>query len=409
MQLILAYDSEHEQYKRLPISAWCLLDDNGKVELSGAESSFADMAQTVKPYTFVVHVFLINPDVAVLTIPRPAGSFSKIRQALPYLLEEQLAEDVEDLHFAVLNQTDPQRLVVAITARSIMQQCTWGLTRVGLIPQTFLPLWLALPQPQANQWLALTDTDYIWLRSGKFSGMACERAHVLPLLSVLYTKQAPTEMHWVTPNNVDPEWLEECQTRNIASDVTEIKSPETWISYIAKNFSAEPGMNLLQGEFTVTEKTVSEKRWWQTAKILAVSVVAVWFVGILGQYFYLSWENNRLQQKIADTYREVFPDAQKISNPRGIFERELNNNSRDKGNNDFLGLLLRVGEVTAAYPQIQMGSITYDNQELVINITVDNFSRLQQIDKELQAQGLTVEQENATSTGGIVQARWRIG
>ncbi|MFI4955294.1 MAG: type II secretion system protein GspL [Gammaproteobacteria bacterium] len=351
----------------------------------------------------------MNPDVVVLTIPRPAGSFSKIRQALPYLLEEQLAEDIEDLHFAVLNQADPQSLVVAIVNRSVMQQCTQELKMAGLIPQTLLPLWLALAQASNQNWLVLTDSDYIWARTGSFTGLACEREQAQSMLVLLYAKQRPEEITWITSHELDPEWIADCEARDIKTSIIKLEAPNTWITYVAKHYLPESAINLLQGDFTVKQTTVSEKRWWHAAKVLGVSIVVVWFAGLVAQSFYLQYENNKLQQQIENVYREVFPNAQKVSNPRNIFERELNSAASGKTNNDFLSLLLRVGEVTSAFPQVQLTGVIYDGNQLVINLNVDNFSRLQQIDSQLQQKGLKVEQENAVSTGGVVQARWRIG
>lgn len=409
MQLILAYDSEHLYYNRHPVRAWCLLDDNQQIELSGSESSLADIAIATQSYNFSTHVLLIKSDVVVLTIPRPAGSASKIRQALPYLLEEQLAEDVEDLHFAILNQTDPQSLVVAIVARKVMEECTQSLIQANLVPHTLLPLWLALPQTSPENWLILADTDYIWLRTGKFGGWACEQDQAQMWLELLHTKQTPNQIDWVMVHDLNPEWLTDYAAKEIPTVTFKLEAPETWLTYVAKRYQPESGINLLQGDFIIRQKTVSEKRWWQAAKILSVSVVLVWFAGLLGQYSYLRWEANKLDQQIADIYREVFPNAQKISNPRNLFERELNASASGKNNNDFLSLLLQVGEVTSTFPQVQITNITYDNNQLVLSVNVDNFSRLQQIDKQLQEKGLAVEQENAVSSGGVVQARWRIG
>lgn len=413
MQLFLAFDSEYKQHSdtvgKQPIIAWILLDDQGHVKQSGGKTPLAEIAEKCKSLPLTVHVFIISPDVVIMQVPRPAGSFNKIRQAIPFLLEEHLAEDIDLLHFSVINPSSSNTISIAVINKVLMKECVDMLLAAHLVPQTIIPFSLALPIPEESQWTILTNAEYAWVRSGAFAGFSLERSMVTNLLETLPPAQLPKSIHWITAENIKTE-IDECKKRNIEVKKITIpsKGANNWLEYIAKTYKPASHVNLLQGEFSIQQQTGSDKRWWDLVKKLSVAIVVVWFVGLVGQYFFLRWEHFYLQTQIESVYREVFPDTPMVSSPRTIFEREIGLVSSGKVGSDFLSLLLRVGEVTSNFPQIQIIEIVYNERALTISMMADNFSRLQQLDEKMQEVGLTVVQETASSSGGTVNARWKI-
>src|SRR5262249_7770989 len=61
-------------------------------------------------------VLLAEPEV-----PMKAGT--KLQQVVPYALEEQLADDIDDLHFAIGKRApDSQRTPVAVIRKALMEE-----------------------------------------------------------------------------------------------------------------------------------------------------------------------------------------------------------------------------------------------------------------------------------------------
>lgn len=416
MQLFLAYDTEYKQHStsepKTPIRAWCLLDDNGAVQESGGQTALSAVAEKVRGLSATLYVFVISPDIVAMQIPRPAGSSSKIKQALPYLLEEQLAEDVDELHFTILNPNDKTTLSIAVINRALMKECVDSLLSAGLVPQTIIPLWIALPIQEPSHWIVLLNAEYAWVRNGSFGGFSLERSQISTLIETLSEAQLPKQITWVTSENISAE-LEQCKKRNIVVIETSLegksKEKNSWLEYAAQQFKPAAGVNLLQGQFNINQQTGSERRWWILAQRLGIAIFAVWFTGLLGQYLFLRGEHFYLQTQINAVYYEAFPNATSVSSPRTIFEREIARVASGTVGTDFLSLLLRIGEVTSNYPQVQLTDIAYVQNTMTISLIADNFSRLQQLEASLREVGLTVEQEAASSTGGVVTARWKIG
>ena len=74
-------------------------------------------------------------------------------QALPYLLEEEVAGDVEQLHLVILGR-DGQQVQVAAVEKARLQQWLDWLAEAGLKPKQLMADVLALPL-QADGWSAV--------------------------------------------------------------------------------------------------------------------------------------------------------------------------------------------------------------------------------------------------------------
>ena len=73
-------------------------------------------------------------DVLTTTIHMPIRSVSKLRTALPFALEENLADDVGDLHFAIGERRENNRIPVAVVADGRMSGWLERFREVGLEP-----------------------------------------------------------------------------------------------------------------------------------------------------------------------------------------------------------------------------------------------------------------------------------
>jgi len=409
MHLVLGYDSQYKQNDQSPFREWCLLDESKQVILQGSNDFPAKIAEATQDYSFTTTVLLMGPNVVVTKIPRPAGSLSKIRQALPFLLEEQVVSDIEDLHFTIVNQTDQSNLVVSIIDRKILQDCVDALTAVNIIPETVLPVWLALPEIKANEWRVIKNNDYVWARTAKFSGFTIEVVQAADILSSLYALQPPLSIEWIAADKIEESWLAVCAEKSIITSIIKINPPDNWITYVAKSMPMHLEINLLHGEFSIKQQIMAQKRWWKWAAVLSAAIFGIWFLGLIGQYLYLSVRTYQINQQIDAAFQEIFPGTKLVGNPRTLVDRELTRIANGEGGTDFLSLLLRVGDILQQFPQVHVAEIVYANNQLELAITTDNFSRLRQLDEEITNQGLPLQQENATSTGGIVSARLMIG
>ncbi len=89
---------------------------------------------------------------------------TKLQQVVPFALEEQLADDIDDLHFAIGKRaTDSTRMPVAVVRRSLMDEWLTLLKSNGLDPEAIYTESDLLPE-NPGQAIALMEEDVVIVR-----------------------------------------------------------------------------------------------------------------------------------------------------------------------------------------------------------------------------------------------------
>ncbi|WP_228742853.1 type II secretion system protein GspL, partial [Klebsiella quasipneumoniae] len=125
-------------------------------------------------------VLIPASDCAFHPLSLPAGLRKPPLQVAPFLLEEQLADDVEATHFALLHRQQAQCEIVAVQ-RQKMRDWLARCESLSLRPLALTPDVLALPwQPPA--WSAVQVDEQWLIRHQPWSGMAAESVWLVELL-----------------------------------------------------------------------------------------------------------------------------------------------------------------------------------------------------------------------------------
>ena len=107
-----------------------LVDDNGTRQSRVATGSLDQAAGEVGERAVIVLV--PATDVLTTSVHSPVRGAAKLRAALPFALEEDLADDIESLHFAAGKAYASGRLPVAIVAREKMDDWLSRLSAAGI-------------------------------------------------------------------------------------------------------------------------------------------------------------------------------------------------------------------------------------------------------------------------------------
>ena len=121
-----------------------------------------------------VIVLLPGADVTLTEATVPTRNTQRIAAALPYLLEEKFASDVEDLHFAFSKPRQDNTVDVAVIARDTLDDWLQRLQNVGIRPQVMIPDIHATPYNE-DTWSIVDGPDSVLLRLSENSGLAVDR------------------------------------------------------------------------------------------------------------------------------------------------------------------------------------------------------------------------------------------
>lgn len=117
-------------------------------------------------------IVLLSAESLVLTdVEIPAGASRQLESMLPYVLEDDLAQDVEQLHFTILNKSQGQAQVCAVDSQWL-EKVLMELGDIGCQIQKVMPDVLALPDSEG---LSAVEIGQQWLlKKSSYQGMSVE-------------------------------------------------------------------------------------------------------------------------------------------------------------------------------------------------------------------------------------------
>lgn len=353
-----------------------------------------------------VHVFVPTTDVAFRRVAVPTRNRARLVTAVPYLLEEQLAADVDELHFAAGERSAAGEVAVAVVARARMDAWLEALHAADLHVAALIPEGLALPF-QVGSWTLWWGRDQAIVRDAAQSAFALDTDNVVFVLRRALSEAA-------TP----PEtlWLIEAATEGAVAQLTDTGVPlqeqcETrpLLAVLREHYNEQTAINLLQGVYSRREQLGKLWRPWRPAAALLLVWVAAQFGVKYYEYHKLDVENERLQQEISEIYLKTFPDAKRVVNPRVQMEQRLAAlRGGGQGSGDFVELMSGFSQPVATTPGLELRRVGYKEGELNVGLVIGDLQRLEQFKQQLAAGHLKVEIQSATARDNRVEAQVQI-
>ena len=383
---------------------WLLLDSEGKPQGSIHAGTLADAAIEAPGQRVVVLVS--GADCLLTDVSIPGRSRQKLLRAVPYALEEQLSEEVENLHFAVGSTQDNGAWPVAVIGKAFMDALMAEYSEAGLDVQQVTPEALALPY-NGGETSVLVENDVALVRTGSAAGFAVDSDNLGILLAARMTDEdsALPPLHlFVREDSLSPdmtEYVGETRVEPFAGDP---------LNVFAHGLDAR-SINLLQGDYSRTGDWAALLRPWRATAALLVAGLLLSNVVMGLDYFQLSRESEQLRAQIEQTFRQAMPETQRIVNPRIQMQQQLDKLQRKQGTGGgFLSLLGHSGAVLKGMDGVEVNAATFRAGRLDVELTVSNLQLLDQLKQALIATGrLSVEIQSATTgKDQRVQSRLRI-
>ncbi|EHL30368.1 type II secretion system protein GspL [Legionella drancourtii] len=351
---------------------FCLkLDEDGALSAPPAQRSFADIQILQKECnTLVIET---SANASLLNLELPWLPDRKARVAIPYALEDKLAQSVDELHFAFdkVRYQNNQYLITIIDKqrlRYIMQ-----LLGEKEIAFTAITLdWFALEPAElcvSESTLLVNADDF----KGALSGD----------LAQSYIKNHPT---------YQPLLFSDSQ---IQQNAELAKSQETSYFWIAQRILQSRLMNICQGEMLHGNKSDLIKKGYQLAGVLfGLWLVSLILVNAINLHF-VNKQTAQIDEQIAVIYREFFPGAKQIISPKFRIDQLLKGNKSEEQVR-FWFLLNQFSKVINS-EQFTLEQLHYQNKTLSVTLISSDFASLEKLENQLKKSQLNVKQTQAST------------
>ncbi len=356
-----------------------------------------------------VCVLVPGTDVLVAEPELPTKAGTKLQQLVPYALEEQLADDIDDLHFAIGKRPpDSTRTPVAVVTRALMDQWLEALKSNGLEPEALYADSDLLPQ-NPGQAVALLEEDVVVVRPPSGSPVTLPADALQEALEMAQTSnpEGGGAGRGLILYTGAPEWHEHStQVEALRERFDGIKIQllaNGPLALFAQQLPTATPTNLLQGPYTPTTSRAVGLRAWRVAAILAACLIGLHVAGKAAELSLLKRNEHKLDVSLREAIQSIMPGAN-TADARKVLEQRLAA-ARAANSSGLLPALEALVQAKSAAPGAVVKALSFHNGSLDLQVTAPDASSLDRISQALRTSGWQADLTSGNNVGSGYEGR----
>ena len=397
-------------------ASWIAVDSNG-TRISAPETGSLEQAAERVGERGVIGLV---PAAGVLTttVDIPVKRGPRLLAAIPFALEEQLADDVDDLHFAAGARDENGRLPVAVVARSLMDDWLEQLEDAGISPLRLVPENQGLARIPGTLSLLAAENRVMFNDGGdeEFVLQDVKPSDALALAGVLDDDLAEDQdksghlLVYCEPadeQRFEHDWN---ALRHELASVDINLLPDGVLPRLAVTVATGRGINLLQGRYAVKSETGALFRPWRFAAVLLLGLAVVGLAGKGVDFYRLSQEESALKAQFTEIYREIRPqDNREVIDPVATVNSVRRSFGGPVAAQVFLPSLQQLGLAIQQNSSAQIEAISYRAGVIDVRLTAPDVATLDSIQKIVSGSGrFTAAIQSTDQVGDKVSSRIQI-
>lgn len=395
-----------------PEVAWLVCGDDQTTVAEGHASlaALAEVIETQAPWAEDpdnVIVFVPSDDVLAVSCEVPGRNANQIRRAIPYAVEEFVADDIDTMHVAcaALRRGEPVHALIA--GRQRVDDWLSGVTAAGAVPGYMTADAMGLARGD-DLVVALFDGERVLLRAGSEIA-SVDRPNLDTALGVLRTGLGESpRLRLVNGFLSDAELA---SSGFSPEEVEHIELEHSLLAHLADQFDPTEGIDLLQGEFAVRRLPRGVWTRWRPVAAAAGVWLAIGLGFLLAQGIWANHQADKLRRQAVELYQQVFQVDRVVGNPADRMRRQLGQTplTTAPGFDELIGQLgLGLAQVSGRH---ELRRLQYSvRRGLDAELVVDNDGVLETLGGSLRQNGLNLDvlSTDSAQAGGRIGARVRV-
>ncbi len=332
-----------------------------------------------------------------------------LRQLAPYQLEDELAGEIDDIHFAFGTAVDEQVPIVCID-RHWLRKHYDALASIGLEVVRCLPDTLLLPRDDDGWTLRLGRE--LQVCRGPGDGFAVAESLASMALGALAEETVgddlatvPDSITLLAESDEKLERLESLLPESLAERVVDRRLTRAW----DLDWSLRDAIDLCQGEFS---RRLPLQRWWymwRQVGYLAAAVLVAFVVVNVAELQLLKSQQQSLRKAMETVYRQVIPQGAMVDPEKQLAQKARSSHTLATSS-QLMPMLAAVTPVVAATKGVQLRTMNYSDEkrELRLNIQAPSFKTIEKLRSDLNQNGMVATLINSSASGNEHQARLRV-
>ena len=355
-------------------------------------------------------------DVTLAAPALPAKGAAKLLRLAPYALEEQLATEVDSLHFAIGRQGADQRVPVAAIERERLARWLAELGAAGLTPAAVHPDSLALPE-NPTQVVVLIEADRVWIRKPGALPLVLDSDPLEVALALAGLPPAAGEVA-AAPHVLlyvsAAEWeRQRASLEALRDQVASLKVQrlnDGALPLFAASVVAAPPLSLLQGEFQPRHGFASEWPRWRLAASLFAGLLALHLATLGVDGWRLHRDEAGVDQRLRAAAAEALPNIahpERLPSVRAAVEARLRA-ARAAVSAGLLGTLGVVGHALAAAPGTRVEALSYHDGVTDLTVNAPDVGTVDRMQQDIRSRGYGAELQGAAQHEQRTQGRLQL-
>ncbi|ABV85481.1 type II secretion system protein GspL [Shewanella pealeana] len=360
--------------------SWLVWSEQEQEIIGSGELSDASALSTLteRAGNRAVDVLVPASSITLTHVELPEKSQRQAVKALPFMLEENLAQNVDELHF-VTGPRNGEQLSIAVVAHEQMQAWIEWLNDAGLKAKCIVPDCLALPLAECD-WAAMSFGKEILLRTGEGSGVSLTQSW----MDVVLPQLLATADH----DNTTVAAYTDLQVSG-----AEVKSQplDLPMLVLAKGILNAP-MNLLSGVYKPKKEYGKHLVLWRNTAIAFGIVILLALVNKGLNIHQMNSDADRLQAQSEQIYKQVVPGSSRVVNLRSQMESYVRTLQGGGSGSEFFVMLSGMQEAFAQVPALKPTTLRFDSNrnEIRMQVTAKNYEQIEKF-KEIIARSYKLD------------------
>lgn len=384
---------------------WMLADEHGQALSAPRVGALAQAAADAGGRRIAAVV--PSSDVLMTEVELPHKSGVRPQQIAPFALEEQLAADIETLHFAVGARDERSgRTTVAVVTRALMQQWLSALTAEGLTPAVLCGEAALLPENPGHT-VVMIDGDTLSVRRAGQTPLALPATDMAAALEAslgpglaednLIFYAAPQDWHRYSSE------AEALRGRCASLKVQLLNAGP--LPLLAPQLAAGNFLNLLTGDFGLKSSFGGDWRRWRLAAVMAVALLAVHVGGLALELVQQQRSERVLDEAIGNVARRTLPGDSGTGAVRSRVEQRLLAAQGQSGGSGLLSALSALAQAMGGVNGASVQAISFREGGLDLKLKASDAASLERVDQALRNGGWQAQLTSGTAAGSAYEGR----
>jgi general secretion pathway protein L len=390
-------------------ASWLIVDANGARSGPVHSGPVADALSLAQERRAVL--LLPGSEVTLAEPELPMRGGARFAQAVPFALEEQLASDVELLHFAVGSRTPGAAgTPVAVISRAALERWLAQVEAAGIELVAAYADSLAVPAAGAGLTLLLDD-GALYVRRPEGLPYVLDAEPLGGALELVlgaaaaedesgehvtfYSSTAEYERHRDT--------IEGLRSRTATLQVKLL--PDGPLPLLAAQAVDGAGVNLLQGPYAPRSSLGNRLRQWRLPAALAAALVLLFVGSQAATWWQQSRKERALDAEIAQIFAQALP-GQPVVDVRAQMQGALG--SAGGAGSGLLAAMSALAQAMTQAPAARIEAVSFRGNALELRLTAPSVESLDGIKQGMSRDGIQAEIQSATPRGQLVEGRLQV-